>query len=451
MNLYDQKVKAKELINIQEYPQALEILMGILDDNPNDPDALFLFGSIAIHQDKRGLAYNIYARCAKLVPDNPSVWINYGRCQDDTEEGWKAAEWCFKKALEFNAQSTAAMGNLAALNIQRCNVKDAKIWAKRALKIDPDYQVGITSLAFAYLMEGKWDKGWDHYRRMVGTKHRLDVNYSDLPLWEGQKGETVIVYGEQGIGDEILYSSMLEDMSQDCTVIYDTMPRLETLMQRSLPDVHVVGNRWSNEIIIPEGLTPTAKIPAAGVPCYYRNKREDFPGKPYLKADPEIRKAMRGLLDSLGPKPKIGIAWTGGTRKNRGRFRTFVLEELTPILRQDVEWVSLQYKDPSEEIQDYEERRGIKLHHFPWITEIKDYELTAALVAELDLVIAVPTSVTQLAGGLGQDAWVLVPDITGWLFYREDYPWAKSLKLYHDWTPKQIGDDLAGWLKQKAA
>ena len=240
-------------------------------------------------------------------------------------------------------------------------------------------------------------------------------------------------------------------MAKDCSVIYDTMPRLEPLMKRSLPNVHVIGGRWDTDLVIPEGLTPTYRVPAAGVPCYYRNRREDFPGKQYLTADPDMRKSMRGLLDTLGTKPKIGIAWTGGSKGTRGHFRTQDLESLTQLLRQDVEWVSLQYKDPSQEIAEYEENRGIKIHHFPWITEVKDYDLTAALVAELDLVIAVPTSVTQLAGGLGQDAWVLVPEITGWLFYRNDYPWAKSLKLYHDWTAKQIGDDLAGWLKQKAA
>jgi len=444
-------LQAKQFIDERNYPAALEILMELLDDNPDDPDALFLFGAIAILQDKRGLAYNLFARCAKIAPDNPSVWINYGRSQDDSPEGWEKSIWCFKQALELDSQNAAAMSNLAALSVQSCNVKEAKVWAKRCLKVDPENNSALSSLAFAYLMEGKWDKGWDHYQHMMGTKHRAEVQYDNLPLWEGEKGETVIVYGEQGIGDEILYSSMLEDMSQDCTVIYDTMPRLASLMQRSLPNVHVSGDRWSNELIVPEGIKPTARIPGAGVPCHYRRKRSDFPGKPYLKADPQMRNAMRGLLDSLGSKPKIGIAWTGGTKKNRGRFRHFSLEDFTPILRQDVEWVSLQYKDPTQEIADYKDKRGIDIHHFPWITEIKDYDLTAALVAELDLVIAVPTSVTQLAGGLGQDAWVLVPEITGWLFYQNDYPWANSLKLYHNWTAKQIGDDLISWLQRKAA
>lgn len=445
------KYQAKSLIEQKNYSEALQILMDLLDDNPDDPQALFMFGSIAIHQDKRGLAYNIYARCAKIAPDNPSVWVNYGRCQADNEEGWNAAEWCFKKALELDTQNAAAMANLSALNVQRCDIKEAKIWAKRCLKVVPEHQVGITSLAFAYLMEGKWEKGWENYKHMLGTTNRIDVHYGNLPLWEGQKGETVIVYGEQGIGDEILYSSLLEDMAKDCTVIYDTMPRLEAMMKRSLPNVHVIGGRWDTDLVIPEGLTPTARCPAAGVPAYYRNTRESFSGKPYLRADNTMRTSMRGLLDSLGTNPKIGIAWTGGSKGTRGHLRTQDLESLTPLLRQDVEWVSLQYKDPTNEIQAYEEKRGIKIHHFPWITEVKDYDLTAALVAELDLVIAVPTSVTQLAGGLGQDAWVLVPKTTGWLFYRDDYPWADSLKLYHNWTPKQIGDDLQGWLKQKAA
>jgi len=442
MKYQNEKYQVKEYIDQKNYQPALEILMEILDEDPNDKEALFLFGAIAVAQDKKGLAYNLYARAAKLAPDNPSVWINYGRCQADNEEGWKASEWCFKQALELDSQNVAAMANLAALNVQRCTIKEAKIWAKRALKIQPDYKTALGTLAFAYLMEGKWEKGWNHYRAMMGTTYRQVVEYNDYPIWDGTKGETVIVYGEQGIGDEILFSSMLPDMAKDCTVIYDTMPRLAGLMQRSFPNVHVIGGRWEPTIRLPEGVQPTARIPAAEVPCFYRNKESDFPGTPYLKADPGMRLAMRGLLDSLGDKPKIGIAWTGGRKQTRGYHRTQTLEGLTALLRNDVTWVSLQYKDPSDEIDAYEKDRGIKIHHFPWVTEIKDYDLTAALVAELDLIIAVPTSVTQLAGALGKEAWVMVPKTTGWLFYRDTYPWAKSLKLYHNWTAKQLGQDL---------
>lgn len=452
MNLQEQKLEAKTLIDEKRFGESLEILMGILDNDPDDGDALFLFGSIAIHQDKRGLAYNLFRRCASLQPDNAAIWINYGRSQPDTKEGWDASLDCFTRALAIDSKNVAALSNISTLYIQNTQPKEAKIWAKRCLKIKPDYQPGLNALAFAYLMLGKWEKGWKLYENMVGSKYRNDVHYGGIPLWKGEKGETVIVYGEQGIGDEILYSSVLEDMSKDCTVIYDTMPRLEPLLQRSLPNVHVVGSRWENQITIPEGLKPTARIPAAGVPVYYRNKESDFKGNQYLTADPQMRQAMRGLLDSLGRKPKVGIAWTGGSDRTRGHLRKQELEDLMQILRiEDVDFISLQYQDPTKEIQKLKENKGVTITHFPWITEIKDYDLTAALVAELDLVISVPTSVTQLAGGLGVDTWVMVPEITGWLFCREDYPWAKSVKLYHNWTPKQIADDLKVRLRKPEA
>jgi len=447
----DAHLEAKHLILDEKYPHALEILMDLLDENPNDETALFLFGSVAIHQDKKGLAYNIYARCAKLAPDRSEVWINYGRCQADSEEGWKASEWCFKKALEIHPESTAALGNLAALEIQRCRPEISLKYVEQCLAINPEYQVALSSKGFAYLMMGKWDEGWKYYATMLGTKARPDVRYEDLPMWDGTKGQTVIVYGEQGIGDELIYAEPIRDMAKDCTVILDCMPRLENLFKRSLPEnVIVCGGRWSDELSLPAGVTPEASIPMAGVPIYYRKSRDAFPGTPYLKADDEMRVGMRALLDSLGDKPKIGIAWTGGTKRSRCQFRQSSLEDMTPIIRTDkATFISLQYNDPSEEMAEFEKKRGIKVHHFPWITEVKEYDLTAALVAELDLVISVPTSVTQLAGAMGVECWTRVPSVTGWLFTPKDYAWADAIKLYHNEKPKVIARDLKEWINAK--
>jgi hypothetical protein len=115
----------------------------------------------------------------------------------------------------------------------------------------------------------------------------------------------------------------------------------------------------------------------------------------------------------------------------------------------NADFISLQYKDPSEEIAEVKEKHGVTVHHFPWITEEKNYDLTAGLVAELDLIITVPTSVSQLAGGLGIETWVLVPPITGWLFYRDDYVWANSVKTYHNWEFKKVAKDLHQWLETR--
>ena len=86
---------------------------------------------------------------------------------------------------------------------------------------------------------------------------------------------------------------------------------------------------------------------------WYRKRDEDFPGTPYLRADADMRVGMRAMLDSFGPEPKIGIAWTGGTDRSRKHFRQRTLEDLTPLLRTPgVQWVSLQYNPALDEIKD---------------------------------------------------------------------------------------------------
>jgi len=443
----DKKIKAKELIECAEYEKALIILSDCLDDNPNDAQALFLFGAILIKQRKLGIAYNICARAAKLQPEISAVWINYGLCQPDNEVGWDAAHWCFNKAIELDPKNAAALAQMASLMTQICDPQKAHIYAKRALKIEPGNKVALGSRAFAYLMQAKWEKGFNYYQSLLQTQFRLDIQYGDLPMWDGTPGQTVIVYGEQGIGDELLFASVLNDMATENTIIYDTMPRLKNLLQRSFKSIYVTGNRWSDKLEFPLKMVPTARIPIAGIPIYYRKVRSDFNGKAYLKPNPDMVVSVKGILSSLGNNVKIGIAWTGGAKTSRQHLRTQTLESLTTILRvPGIDFISLQYNDSSEEINEYYKNRKIKIHQFPFITEIKEYDYTAALISELDLIISVPTSAVQLAGGLGIEAWVLVPNKTGWLFMNNDYPWANSVVLHHNFKPQIIAQELQDWL-----
>lgn len=448
----EQLQKAKELIDANDFAPALEIINDVLNEDPSNPMALFLFGSVMVTSKKRGIAYNIYARCAKLVPDRPEVWVQFGRCQNDDEEGWKASEWCFQQALALDGENVAALSNMGSIMLQQCRADEGIGWLDKCLEINPDYEVAQSAKGFAHLMRGEWEAGWKLYHVMVGTSSRPKMIYGDLPEWDGTPGMNVLIHGEQGIGDELIYSSVIPDMAKNCSsVVYDCMPRLKTLMQRSFPEnVYCIGGRWDKEVSIPKQFEPQATITQAGALQYYRKTDSDFPGEAYLKPDPGIARSMRSLLDGLSDRPKVGIAWTGGTKQSRQQFRQRTLEDLLPILRiPGVDFISLQYKDPSKEIAEFEEKRGIKIHHFPWITEEKNYDLTAGLVANLDLVIAVPTSVTQLAGAMGKETWVLVPKITGWLFNRDKYVWAKSVTLFRDRPFQEMAGKLKRWLEKR--
>lgn len=451
MSVDERHLQARDLYAQSDYPAALEIIDELLDENPNDAAALFLLGGIFIQTNKRGMAYNIMARCAKFTPERPEVWVNFGKCQTDSEEGWALAEDCFNKAIELNPEIVSAYSNMSSIKIQKCEPDAGLEYANKALEIDPDHTPAKSCLGFAYLMKQDWKKGFENYDNMMGHVSRPYIHYNDAPIWDGTPGKTIMVNGEQGIGDELIYSSFLRDAAKENKIVYDCMPRLKSLMERSFqddPNIYVSGSRWSEVQAVPEQFMPNASISIGSLGQYFRETDNDFDGKPYLKPDNDIRKAMRGLLDSISDKPKVGIAWTGGTRQSRRQFRQKSLEMFTPFLRNDdVDFISLQYKDFSEEIEEYRKARKIKIHDFPWITQVKDYDLTAALVAELDLVIGVPTSVCQLSGAVGTDAWVLVPEITGWLFYPQNYVWSNHVKLFHKWTPKTVEKALKNWVK----
>ncbi len=193
---------------------------------------------------------------------------------------------------------------------------------------------------------------------------------------------------------------------------------------------------------------------------HLRKSEDDYPKRPFLVADPHRRAAVRGLLDSLGRKPKIGLAWSGGVVQTGADARRTNLETLLPILKQPATFVSLEYRDRSDQIADMAERRGIQIHDFPWLTRADDYDDTAALVAELDMVIAVPTTVVHAAGGLGVPTLCMVhprPNIH-YAAAGDRMPYYGSVELFRrerdrDWVAQvqAVNDRLTQWLVGRQA
>ena len=193
----------------------------------------------------------------------------------------------------------------------------------------------------------------------------------------------------------------------------------------------------------------------------YRREEADYKGQPYLVADPDRVTQWSALLGSLGPEPKIGIAWSGGSPLTQQATRRLDLEQLVPLLRiPNVHWVSLEYRDRCDDLEALRARRSIMVHDWPWGTQTDDYDDTAALVASLDLVISVPTTVVHLAGALGVPTWCMVhesPNVhyagsggrlayygdTVELIRRSDGDWGSAIKT--------VAGKLSGWLGERKA
>ncbi len=396
-----------------------------LDENPDNALQLFVIAEVYSRAERFGMAANVYKRVTQLI-DRPEPWNNLGMCYAGLGDNLKARE-AFFHAYNLNKKSPLFTANLGMTYFADRDFRRAIEWCEKSLSLDPNGKAAKNTLGMCYLSTGKWDKGWELYAASVGGKFRKQIQYQSEPMWDGTPGQTVVFYGEQGIGDEVLYSSCVPDAAKVCNVILECDSRLEGLFRRSFPNVEVHGTRRQTELEWLKGKTIDASLPVGQMPQFFRKSLKDCPGTPYLVADPERRVQWRALFDSLGPKPKIGVAWSGGSKHNKPKERAIGLEAMRPLIQSiDADWISLQYKDPTAEIK----ASGLNIRHYRRAAETDDYDDTAAMVAELDLVIGVHTSVHHLAGALGVPGIVLVPSRTIWLWSMESMPWYSTATLF---------------------
>lgn len=396
----------------------------LLDKNRDDALALFLMGQIYAEAERFGAAYLVFKRVTEIKPEKSEAWNNLGMALEGMKSH-KEAMGYFEKAwkLEKRANYASNIGN-CYLSLQ--NHEEARRWAGKALGIDSECKSARIVHGMSSLALNNWGPGWDGFEASLGGKFRKENQYADEGRWNGEKGQSIVVYGEQGLGDEIMYASCIPDVLNDCRVILECDKRLEGLFRRSFPQATVYGTRRQDVCPWIEQHQIDARCAIAGLPKFYRRSDESFPGTPYLVADPERVIQWKALLGSLSNRPKIGIAWSGGSKHNQPQARSIGLEAFRPLIEQlNADFISLQYKDPSEEIK----KSGLPVKHWKRATEGDDYDETAALVANLDLVIGVHTSVHHLAGALGVPGLILVPHKTLWA-YANKFPWYKSATLY---------------------
>lgn len=304
----------------------------------------------------------------------------------------------------------------------------------------------------SYLMHAQFEDGWKDYEtRFEAVPPRR--NLPNIPRWKGTdlNDERLLVICEQGIGDQIMFASCIPDLisrAKRCTI--ECAPKLTELFRRSFPQATVLAATEASPTY-PKDDAEFA-IPIGSLPGIFRRRIDDFPHHSgYLTADSKRRQRWRTRLDELGPELKVGIAWRGGTPTTRATRRSIALAQLDPILTaRNVKCVSLDHTAHEFEVCEIQHRLGNVLH--VWKDAIENYDETAALVSELDLVISVQTAVVHLAGALGKPAWVLVPSVPEWRYMQTgmEMPWYPSVRLTRqnnlgDWSTviNEIRDNLA--------
>jgi hypothetical protein len=298
------------------------------------------------------------------------------------------------------------------------------------------------------------------------------------PLWTGEKLSTgrLLLWGEQGVGDEIQFAGLIPDAIRTGNrIVLDCDPRLKPLFARSFPEVEVVSRpniELNSELAPgpdsthttalrapsfplfsaervgyhepehsssdPEEAQITSHLPTGSLPGLFRRTEATFAAatSPYLKADPAETKRFRARY-SDGRK-LIGLAWQ--TRnKQTGRKRSIDLTQLAPLFAQPgIRWISLQYGD-FDALEEQAAAAGAPLLIDRAVDQFANIDLFAAQIAAMDQVITIDNSTAHLAAALGLPVWLLLPFAADWrwLQSRSDSPWYPTMRLFRQ--PK-LGD-----------
>lgn len=432
---------AVALLELERHAPAAEVLRKLVALQPADTDARANLGLALLGLDRADEALGELREALRLAPRHWQALHGLGLAQlkrGELDEALGALE----QARALKPDEPDLLSNLGYAYALARDFERAEPLLREAVALAPQHRRARRNLGLYHLVRGRFEEGWRHNEGPWDEERlRNDGQRFPQPWWRGEplEGRTLLVWAEQGLGDQIMFCNPLPELAAGgARVVLQCEPRLERLFARSFPGVTVVPRGAEGAARI-ELAAPELQAPMGQLPVYLRRSRQAFPHHHgYLHAAPERVAHWRSQLEALGPGPKVGLSWVGGTVKTGKTRRSMALEDWLPLLRQrGLRFVSLQYTDCRAELAWLREAHGIEVAH--WQEAIDDYDETAALVMALDAVASVCTAVVHLAGALDRATLVAVPWWPAWPFMLvgEEMPWYPSVRLIRQQAPNE--------------
>ena len=336
----------------------------------------------------------------------------------------------FDRAVALKPAYAAAHNNRGSVLHDLNRLDEALAAFDKALALTGGFAEACLNKSYCLLRMGRFDDGWRLHEWRKSTERPVANRSFPQPLWLGNEDvadKTVFVHWEQGFGDTLLfcrYASLLRE--RGASVAMSVQEPLHRLLSRSMPDIRFLTND-----VVPAAFDYHCAL--LSLPLAFKTTLQSVPAAvPYLFADDERRSIWDARLPPPA-KPRIGLAWSGNAKQKNDFNRSIGLAALAPILATDAHWVSLQ-----KEVRDID--RSL-LANFPQISHygelLADFSDTAAVIASMDLIITVDTSVAHLAGAMGKPVWILLAYTADWrwLTDRDDCPWYPTARLFRQQAP----------------
>lgn len=431
--------QASILIEQGNYAEAEKIIERMLAKNPGDGLALNQLGSIYSYCGRNGLAIPYLSMAAILLkksdPEARVLALHNLSVALRQEGHYEAAQEAAREAVGLIPESPEAWNNMAANCVNDGRPEEGEGYARKSLALEDMPEAG-NNLALCLLEQGKWEEAWDKYEYRFGTQEYIKNKRSyAFPQWNGEETGTLILHGEQGLGDEILFLSMALEAKKLCKrLVVEANGRLRQLLRRSL-DCEIVSNP-DEAMDLTEGKID-AICPMGSLGRFFRRNEKSFAKqKPYLKPDPLRVEYWSQRLREIGKGPYIALAWKGGTQRTHEDLRNPPIELFADLINSvpDATFVSVQYtKDAALQAKLW----GIS----HWQEAINDLDEQAALIAACDMTISVAQTALHISGGIGCKTIGLIGSKPAWRYQLrgERMLWYPSVRLLRqdgmDWKP----------------
>lgn len=452
--------------------RAESIYAELLNRNPSNSIVRYQLATLYMQTNRNGLAINVLEFLIQSTRKPVLEWSNNLGAAYRNEHMNPEARKAFEKALSIEYHPDV-LANLCALWVNEGFPEKGIPYGRECLRIKPDHPQGSWNLGLLLIEDKQYEEGFKHYANGFETGERIIRYYKnskgeEAKFWKGEdlSGKTIVLHGEQGIGDELLFLQFVPELKKQypgVRIVLDVHPRLYTAIQRSFPDiVDIFPTRktkttpeWNDTIRV------DYKDGIGSLPRWYHRQRRLNAG--WLKPNPDLvefyRNTIKNLQEETGQigRPVVGIAWSGGRKKTRVDLRSIALKEWLPILEEDATFISLEYlKGGETHTGKMLKEHGIYVHHWPDVVENQDYEHSMALAAACDLVICVNTSMVHVRGSMDKPCWTLTPHGHAWRYGKKDKlnPFYNSVTQYHQndeesWEPtiKRVAKDLAKYIR----
>ena len=437
--------RGNALRDLRRYEEALASHERAIELKPDLAEAWSNRGNALRDLRRYEEALASHERAIELKPGYAEAWSNRGNALNDLKRHEEALAH-HERSIELKPDYAEAWSNrgIALNDLKR--YEDALASYERSIELKPDFAEAIFTKGLLELSQKSFLSGFENYRKRWKVNDFSSSHIrTTLPICSPKcSPENILLWAEQGLGDEIFYAGMLTqalDKFSSISLIADA--RLHPIFARSFPQIKLLDRGASKSMSFDLGFESQAPIGDLGHILTLSSAEIKDSREPYLIADPD-KKSLLLLNEPFGGKKIVcGLAWRS-VNENFGNQKSIDLIELEPILRiPEFEFINLQYGKVQSEIQKASDHIGINIQQIKDLDVYNDIESLLALIDACDIVITTSNLTAHLAGSIGKKGCVLVPFSIGkiWYWHLNDVSslWYPSLRVFYqidrfDWS-----------------